>query len=135
VGLARGCFFLYNGGVMKAKSIKNAVGRNFPHFGVNKQQEAGRLIYEIAKQAWYLGKNREPRDLVKYALAISQNEVKGVFTVDRWKKYKFEPMKWEFEGRVAPDDIRTKYLNRKIPMAFGEGQYNSSRFLNCNPNS
>jgi hypothetical protein len=89
-------------------------------------------IYEISKQAWYLDKNTGSKDLVEYALAMHQNIVKGVFSVDKWKKYEFEPHKWEFEGRIAPDLIRDKYLNKKIPMAFGEGQYNSSRLLNCN---
>ena len=94
-----------------------------------------KTIYDIAKQAWYLDKTKESKDLVEYALAIYQNIVKGVFTINKWKKYKFEPAKWEFEGEIAPDEIRSKYLNKKIPMAFGEGQYGSSRYLNCNPNN
>lgn len=92
-------------------------------------------IYDIAKQAWNLGKNRESRDLAEYALAIYQNRVRGVFGIDRWKKATYDSTRWEFEGKIAPDEIRNKYLNKKIPMAFGEGQYYSHRYVNCNPNS
>lgn len=89
-------------------------------------------VYEIAEQAWYLDDQTESKDLAEYALAIYQNEVKGVFSIDKWRKYQFEPHKWEFEGTIAPDNIKNRYLDKKIPNAFGERQYNSSRFLNCN---
>ncbi len=92
------------------------------------------VILDIAKQAWSLGKEREARDLVDYALAVYQNIVVGVFTVNKWKKAMIDSTKWEFEGEVAPEDIKNKYLYKKIPMAFGEGQYSSHIYVNCNPN-
>ncbi|MFA5736694.1 MAG: hypothetical protein WCX70_01820 [Candidatus Paceibacterota bacterium] len=92
-------------------------------------------IYDIAKQAWSLSKTGESKDLVDYALAIYQNRVKGVFSIDRWKKAEYEPTKWEFEGKIAPDEIRNRYLNKKIVVAWGQGQNNSFRYLNCNPSS
>ncbi len=89
-------------------------------------------IYDIAKQAWDVGNNWESRDLAEYALAIYQNRVKGVFIIDSWKKNKFEPTKWEFEGKIAPKEVRDKYMNKKITMAFGDGP-RAYRYLNCNP--
>ena len=89
-------------------------------------------IYDIAKQSWEVGSSWESRDLAKYALAIYQNTVKGVFTINKWKKYKFEPGKWEFDGEIAPEEIRNRYLNKKITMAFGDGP-RAYRYLNCNP--
>lgn len=92
------------------------------------------IIFDIAKQAWSLGKEWEARDLVDYALAIYQNIVVGVFAVNKWKKATIDKAKWEFEGEVAPVDIKNKYLYKKIPTAFGEGQYSSHKYVNCNPN-
>ena len=91
------------------------------------------VVYDIAKQAWNLDKIDLPKDIAEYALAIYQNRVKGVFSINRWKKDLFEKTKWEFEGKIAPDKIREKYINKKIVGAFGEGQYESFRYLNCNP--
>ena len=93
------------------------------------------VVYDIAKQAWNLDKSDQPKEVAEYALAIYQNIVKGVFSIDKWKRAMFESPKWEFEGKIAPDDIRDRYLDKKIVRAFGEGQYESFRYLNCNPHS
>jgi len=93
------------------------------------------VIYDVAKQAWSLDKNDQSKDVAEYALAIYQNRVVGVFSIDKWKRAMFENTKWEFEGKIASDDVRSRYLNKKIVRAFGEGQYESFRYLNCNPNN
>jgi hypothetical protein len=71
-------------------------------------------FYEATRQSWVIDKRRIP-DL-DYVLSEYAGFIVEVFEVDHW--YQVENPngrnRWAFEGRQAPDDIRSLYLNRKI---------------------
>lgn len=76
-------------------------------------------IYEATRQSWVIDKRRISG--LKYVLAEYTGFVVEVFEVDRW--YQVEDPKgrnrWAFEGKLAPDEIRDRYLNRAIPKKRG----------------
>jgi hypothetical protein len=53
---------------------------------------------------------------IKYVLSEYQGFIVEVFQVERWYSTEIEQgrMRWAFDGRVAPDEIRNQYFNRKI---------------------
>jgi hypothetical protein len=71
-------------------------------------------FYEATRQSWVIDKKRIPG--LKYVLSEYAGFIVEVFEVDRW--YQIENpngrSRWAFEGKQAPDDIRSLYLNRRI---------------------
>ena len=71
-------------------------------------------FYEATRQSWVIDKRRIPSLL--YVLSEYAGFIVEVFEVDRW--YQIENPngrnRWAFEGKQAPDDIRSLYLNRRI---------------------
>ncbi len=76
-------------------------------------------FYEATRQSWVINKKRIPE--LQYVLSDYAGFIVEVFEVDRW--YQVETpngkSRWAFEGKQAPDDIRSLYLNRKIPKKRG----------------
>jgi hypothetical protein len=71
-------------------------------------------FYEATRQSWVIDKKRIPG--LQYVLSEYAGFIVEVFEVDCW--YQVETpngkSRWAFEGKQAPDDIRSLYLNRKI---------------------
>lgn len=102
-------------------------------------------LYEITRGIWKLGSKR--REEVDYAFAIYQGVVQEVYEVVRWfpagtLEYTYRIMKasmsptsfegrWEFEGRVADDTIRNKYVGQSVKHFFKFGASNPIMYVNC----
>ena len=70
-------------------------------------------FYEVTKGYWAMA-NPEVSGL-RYVLAEYQSFIVEVFEVENWYRVPSEgSRRWGFNGRVAPDDVRAAYLNRKI---------------------
>lgn len=71
-------------------------------------------FYEATRKSWAMDKRRIPG--LRYVLSEYAGFVVEVFEVDHW--YQIESSggrkRWAFEGRQAPDEIRSLYLNRAI---------------------
>jgi len=91
-------------------------------------------LYTCTRGLWRL--SRERAEHAKYAFAIYKGEIKEVYEIERWlpatkafSDFWIEKLKsqggtihadehigrYEFIGQLAPEDIRKKYLGRKIP--------------------
>lgn len=79
---------------------------------------------------------------VEYALAVYQGIVKEVYAVEGWhpagttpySTRRFDPddlqSRWEFTGRVAPDEIHSRYLGRSVAHYFRVGNANPVMYVN-----
>jgi len=73
-------------------------------------------IYMATKEAWRVGERT--RKTKKYVLSEYNGVIIEVFEIHHWYSVKTKGNKinnrWGFNGRVAPREIRMKYLNRSI---------------------
>ena len=79
-------------------------------------------LYEATRGAWVLGSRREE---AIYAFAVYKKKILEVYRIDRWfpsgtteyqtrNSDEFDRSRWEFVGKVAKDEIRTKYVGKLI---------------------
>jgi uncharacterized protein len=97
-------------------------------------------LYEATRGIWRLGGPR--MEEVELALAVYQGVVKEVYTVEQWHRAgttpyatrSFEPedllARWEFTGRVAAEEIRSRYVGRSVAHHFRAGNANPVMYVN-----
>ncbi len=84
-------------------------------------QRAGdaQTIYDAVRKSWVIGDRRigDPENpSLKYVLAEFRGFIVEIFEVSKWYRTPDdnEKTRWGFEGKIAPDCVRNKYLNRSI---------------------
>jgi uncharacterized protein len=86
-------------------------------------------LYDATRGVWKLGPNRER---AKYAFAIFEGIIREVYEITQWLEAGStfssrdargvrSPKKWEFVGRLAPEGMRRRYLNRDVTSYFKRG--------------
>ena len=97
-------------------------------------------LYEATRGIWKLG---ERRTKAKFAFAVFQGVIREVFEINQWYQSgtleyntrdssKFEEMKrWEFDGKIASDDTRNKYIKKSIKSYITQGSQNPIKYINC----
>jgi len=95
-------------------------------------------LYEYTRGIWRLDRDRAEN--AKYAFAVYQGEIKGVFEIKYWEragttKYEFREFpdedkrnRFEFVGEVADDRIREKYINKTMPESHSQ---NPIKYYKC----
>lgn len=83
---------------------------------------AERSVYEAVRHAWKINVKRAEK--VEYVLAIDRGICKGVFKPQEWLPATCEnfptrtesaPDRYGFIGVEAPDDVKERFLNKRIP--------------------
>ena len=86
-------------------------------------------IYFATKQAWIVGE--KTRKTKRYVLSEYNGIIIEVFEIHRWYKVKTKNNivnnRWGFDGKVAPQEVRMKYLNRSIAHIKKKGSQGSTR--------
>ncbi len=82
-------------------------------------------LYESTRKSWKLG---ERKNKAKYAVAHYRGLTRAVYEIESWRPNK---NRWEFIGKLAPDDIRFKLRYKSIKHLFKKGAANPIRYLNC----
>ena len=99
-------------------------------------------LYEITRGVWRLGERRER---VQFAMAVYDGIVREVYAVDSWHRANTTPYKtrvqelsdrdlqgrFEFQGSLAPETIRTLYKGKSVKTYFQQGQQNPVSYINC----
>jgi len=114
--------------LIKDQVIAISINEQYPHY------KTADDLYTATRGLWRL--SRERAEHAKYAFAIYKGEIKEVYEIERWlpatkafSDFWIEKLKsqgriihadehigrYEFIGHLAPEDIRKKYLGRKIP--------------------
>lgn len=95
-------------------------------------------LYEATRGVWIVGPRREKAE---FAFSLYEGIVKEVYIIKKWHKartleYKHrDPStlwgtgRWEFEGEIASEEIRSKYINKSVRQYVG-GQ-NPIKYVNC----
>jgi uncharacterized protein len=85
-------------------------------------------IYQATKASWVIGK--EKLNKIKFALSEYRGLIVEVFEVDEWyevpvvDKNGKQKIRWGFNGKVASDEIRNKYINKSVAHAKKRGAAN-----------
>lgn len=101
-------------------------------------------LYEVTRGVWKIGAKR---NLVRHVLALYEGVVKEVYEVKRWdpanwRAYRFraEELKarekqyagrWQFEGAVAQEPFRERYLGKNVSKYLTKGGLNPIQYVNC----
>ena len=83
-------------------------------------------LYDRTKGTWKVSKVRA--DKAHYAFAVYRGVIKEVYQIDEWLPSGSSEFtrqfgnrddgRWEFEGRLAPENIRKKYRGKRMPDRF-----------------
>jgi uncharacterized protein len=126
--------------MIKAKDANLDVEEPAVAFNLNRTYRMGmpaKELYECTRGIWRVNLSRAER--TRYAFAVYQGVVVEVFVPKRWHSAGMTPyqfrrfLAWElkgrleFEGDIAPSEIRQKYLGRRIP----PHSQNPVRYFNC----
>ena len=100
---------------------------------------AAQALYEITRGIWRLSPDRASG--AKYALAVFEGVVREVYEIGQWvpagsTKYTTRtnlrvPGRWEFTGKVAPDPIRRRYVDRSVASYFTRGSQAPFTYVGC----
>jgi hypothetical protein len=105
--------------------------------GTYREGMSRQALYNSTRGTWKV--NRERADRARYAFALYWGVIKEVYEVGRWLawddpeatlKYQDDNQEGrsEFQGHVAPDNIRAKYVGKRVPE---RGWGNPIRYYNC----
>ncbi|MBF8274892.1 MAG: hypothetical protein HW380_3997 [Magnetococcales bacterium] len=102
---------------------------------------SARELYEATRGVWKLNKKRV--ESVKFAFSVFEGVVREVFEVDSWYPAGSLPYetrstsdvtlegRWEFEGHIAMDDIRNKYIDRSVKKYLPQKAQNPISYVNA----
>ena len=77
-------------------------------------QERNNDVYETVRSAWKV--NQSKIKAYKYCLAVLNGIVKNVYMIDEWQPdHRGREGRYEFTGKEAPEDIRSMFINKRIP--------------------
>lgn len=79
-------------------------------------------IYEATRASWVISKLKIPS--LRYVLSEYKGLITEVFEVDRWYEVEMVQVggknagnlktRWNFDGHIAPQEIRNKYMNKSV---------------------
>jgi hypothetical protein len=99
---------------------------------------AGEELYDCTRGIWKIGVRREA---AAFAFAVIGGVVLEVYAIDHWqaagtssyltRKDVAVSGRWEFIGRVAPEEVRARYVGRSVKSYLPRGFQSPIRFVNC----
>jgi serine/threonine protein kinase len=111
------------------------------------QSKSAEELYHATRGIWRL--NRQRAERARYAFAVYQGVIKEVYKIHRWMSARRETIEYwderskaqgkyfpsevnegrsEFVGELAPEEIRKKYIGRRLPVRHSQ---NPIRYFNC----
>lgn len=82
--------------------------------------------YDATKGNWYV--NRIIASSYKYVATVYLGIIREVFEIKRWDQ-SHEPKRSFFEGVVASDNIRAKYVNKSVSEYWKQGSRNPVKYV------
>jgi hypothetical protein len=99
-------------------------------------------LYEITRGVWKLGLDRARG--ARYVFAIFEGIVKEVYEPESWQEARVAGYQTrndltpedgkgriEFVGKVAPEAIRSQYIDKSVANSFAFGAQNPCKYINC----
>ena len=105
-------------------------------------------LFEITRGVWRLG---ERKNNIEYVFSVYDGIILEVYRVLKWfpaltltyetrsiqaiKTVKGEKInmdgRWEFNGKIADEKIRSKYIGKSVKHLFPQGASNPVKYINC----
>jgi hypothetical protein len=86
-------------------------------------------LYEATRKHWKVNINRLRRNNIKIACGAYRGIVREVFEIDKWRS---SPNgRHLFEGEVASENIRRKYLDKSVAKYWKKGSQNPIKYVNA----
>lgn len=95
-------------------------------------------LYDVTRGVWVVGQQRER---AKYAFAVFEGIVREVYEIKQWlpagstlytrpAESVEDEERWEFVGRLAPDPLRRRYIDRDVSGHLTPGSRNPIQYVN-----
>jgi hypothetical protein len=94
-------------------------------------------LYDATRGIWRVGPKRER---AKYAFVVFEGVIREVYEIIHWFRAgstlstrddsQWEGDRWEFVGRLAPQMLRRRYINRYVGHLFKVGSQNPIAYVN-----
>lgn len=95
-------------------------------------------LYDATRGVWTVGPQRER---AKFAFAVFEGIVREVYEIQQWlpggstlytrpSETVAIPGRWEFVGRLAPESLRRRYIDRDVSEYLTAGARNPIRYVN-----
>lgn len=84
-------------------------------------------IYRVSQGHWKIDLNRANK--IDVVCVHAQGIIREVYTDTNWFISNIDPNKKMFEGTVAKDSVRNKYIDKSIKSYWKQGQQNSVRYI------
>lgn len=88
-------------------------------------------IYEATRKHWKVDQDRVSK--IKIACAVYKGIIREVFIVDSWHSSKHHNYRGRsyFNGQMAPDTIRDKYIHKSVSRYWPQGNQNPIKYINA----
>ena len=73
-------------------------------------------VYETVRKYWKVNLKRIQK--VPYVLASCGGIIKEVFEAESWYEAPNVPGRCMFDGKIAPDNVRNLFVNKKLPKCY-----------------
>ncbi len=84
-------------------------------------------LYEATRKDWVINSWRAK--ITPIVCAIYGGIIREVYKVDRWIPSPDVLGRWKFEGKIVPEDIRKKYINKSVKHIFKQGSQNPIKYV------
>ena len=83
-------------------------------------------LYEATRKHWVVGQRAKT---VRIACAVYLGIVREVYVVDEWLPSDESPGRMMFVGKVAPSDVRQKYIDKSVAHVWKRGSQNPIKYV------
>lgn len=73
-------------------------------------------VYETVRRHWKVNYSRVSK--IPYVIAAMNGVVQDVFEVERWCEAEEAPGRYMFDGKQAPEEIRSRFVNKRLPKKY-----------------
>lgn len=84
-------------------------------------------IYDATRKSWKVSISHVSD--IKIACSVYRGIIREVFTINRWLPSPEVKGRYVFEGKVAPKNVREKYINKSISKYWKKGSRNPIKYV------
>ena len=87
-------------------------------------------LYKITRRRWCVDLNNV-KD-IKLVCAVVKGKIIEVFKIHNWNVCKHDPKRKEFEGELAPNEIRINLIEKSVKEYWKKGSQNPVKYAKLN---
>jgi hypothetical protein len=84
-------------------------------------------IYEATRKSWRIDVNRA--ESIKLAFSVYRGIIREVFMVKAWRPSPEVPGRYMFDGHIAAQEVRQKYLHKSVAQYWQQGSQNPIKYV------